>query len=243
MTVCFALLIIAALIAYIIVLVQAILATFHYGKQPCDQPLKIYILVTIGWDFTRSQLSPLVMRLLQPRFRNHIAKLVIGLLLAIPGWAIIFWGVFMVTTSKTCSKTNPFLYFPIKRFIYMQVGYHLAGLFVIMTVILVLSLVSLRWLTTLLSRLRQNPGCAAAVRRLPKIAPDSSELIDPEDGSAMDCAICMDRLSGSPNLVVRCPCDHYYHDECLLEWCQSHLDCPLCRTQVGEPDRTSDGTV
>jgi len=241
--VCFLVIIIAAMVAWLVLYAKAILAAVYYSDAPCDQPLKYYVLLTICWSLLGSHLNQLVMRCLQPRVTNHVTKLFVGLLLAIPGWLIVFWGVYMVWSSKTCYKTNPDLFYPTKYFIYMQVACHLSVLFMITIVILVLSLLSLRWLTTVLSRFRQqNPGCADAVRRLPKVAPDSQELIDPDDGSAMDCAICMDALVGS-NSVVRCPCDHYFHQECLLEWCKSHLDCPLCRTQVGEPDHSEDSPV
>merc|ERR1712107_210049 len=64
---------------------------------------------------------------------------------------------------------------------------------------------------------------------------DSSELIDSEDGSMLQCAICSEALAGS-KIAVKTLCSHFFHEDCLAHWCSDHLNCPLCRRPVGETD-------
>merc|ERR1719362_114821 len=82
-------------------------------------------------------------------------------------------------------------------------------------------------------------GCQKAVENLPRVRCDAPELVDDLDGEVMECPICAESFSGSdraeggpPMIVIRTPCRHHYHQECLLRWCKNHLDCPICRRQL-----------
>merc|ERR1719316_2570577 len=80
--------------------------------------------------------------------------------------------------------------------------------------------------------LMAGPGCEKAVRKLTKVKSDAKELLG-EDGEPVGCPICMEAFTDE---AVRTPCSHYFHEECLAKWCKTHLDCPLCRQAVGDPD-------
>lgn len=228
---CVCLIFFLALLAFFCIFLRAAYAAAVHSDKACDQPLKFYVLATVSWGFCGGQLNQLAIKCMQNRVHNTMTKLFIGILLAVPGWLIVAWGLHMVLSCKTCPDTNPGLYYPTKHYIFTQVAY-----LPILLVIIVVSALHLRWLMPLLARLRQTPGCQAAVRRLPRVATDDPELLDPEDGSPIDCPICMESLADPQQVVVRCPCEHPFHEECLAKWCQSHIDCPLCRAQVGEPD-------
>ncbi|ETO30526.1 zinc finger, C3HC4 type domain-containing protein [Reticulomyxa filosa] len=48
------------------------------------------------------------------------------------------------------------------------------------------------------------------------------------------CAICFDPIKkNAPNVMVT-PCDHVFHDECLLPWMKRQLTCPTCRQPLPE---------
>lgn len=221
-----------ALFFYIMALVAA--CNFHH--EPCDKPLKYYLIVGLLWAQCPSYLT----RCVQSRIvMRPLASALLVVAVSIPGWFIIAWGVWMVNTAKTCPKTNPELFWPTRRFIYSQIGF--AGTVLIVSLVAILSL--RRVLLAVVSSFVAQPGCALAVHLLPKVLADAAELVDDEDGTVTDCHICMEKFAVSDDsryAVVRTPCAHFFHEGCLATWCQNHLDCPLCRGQVGEADRDID---
>eukprot|EP00929_Paragymnodinium_shiwhaense_P050207 TRINITY_DN25299_c0_g1_i2.p1 TRINITY_DN25299_c0_g1~~TRINITY_DN25299_c0_g1_i2.p1 ORF type:complete len:263 (+),score=35.09 TRINITY_DN25299_c0_g1_i2:181-969(+) len=44
---------------------------------------------------------------------------------------------------------------------------------------------------------------------------------------ADECAVCQESLSGQDAKLF--PCGHFYHSECILQWFQRQVTCPLCR--------------
>eukprot|EP00931_Biecheleriopsis_adriatica_P075078 TRINITY_DN49026_c0_g1_i1.p1 TRINITY_DN49026_c0_g1~~TRINITY_DN49026_c0_g1_i1.p1 ORF type:complete len:327 (-),score=65.62 TRINITY_DN49026_c0_g1_i1:44-1024(-) len=219
--------------AMFVLLIPAILATLYHSDKPCDQPFQYYVVVTLAWSQVPSLLTPAISDILRSSgvHSPSVRALTSYMLATFPGWLILAWGVYMVETTKTCPKDNPELYNPIRRFIYSQII--VAALLIsafIFTVFL------LRRILLIVNRLDERPGCEDAVRNLPKVETDSSELFDPEDGRVMDCTICLEPLDCEISAVVRAPCTHLFHEECLASWCKNHVDCPLCREQVGEPE-------
>ncbi|KAJ0406857.1 hypothetical protein ATCC90586_002887 [Pythium insidiosum] len=70
---------------------------------------------------------------------------------------------------------------------------------------------------------------------------DEHEMaLNPED-SGYKCCICMNdddeeatasvRLLGEDKLV-RLPCSHHFHEDCILDWFSTSMTCPLCRNSV-----------
>merc|ERR1719341_2606178 len=136
----------------------------------------------------------------------------------------------MILSCKSCQDTNPNLYYPTKHFIMGQV--------VLFVLTMLFFSVGFTGVLSSLSTMADNirPGCAEAVQKLPKVASDDPELIDPEDGNVLDCPICAESLAVQSKAVVRTNCHHHFHEACLLRWCNNHMDCPMCRATVGEPD-------
>lgn len=70
------------------------------------------------------------------------------------------------------------------------------------------------------------PASEAAIAKLERGAP-------PPPGAT--CTICMCALEepapGAPTLI-RMPCGHDFHEECLLQWVREHNTCPLCRFAI-----------
>lgn len=46
------------------------------------------------------------------------------------------------------------------------------------------------------------------------------------------CAVCLEKVRGKKKKVMRLPCSHKYHSDCVLPWLAAHPDCPCCRTAV-----------
>ena len=47
------------------------------------------------------------------------------------------------------------------------------------------------------------------------------------DDEAASCSICLCEYEDGEN-IVRLPCSHEYHDECVSSWTSNHVRCPLC---------------
>ncbi|KAH0681680.1 hypothetical protein KY285_021943 [Solanum tuberosum] len=63
----------------------------------------------------------------------------------------------------------------------------------------------------------------------------SIEFLEPmeahERNSNDECSVCLDEL-GEETDVLRLPCSHLFHAECITKWLQNSHYCPLCRFQM-----------
>jgi len=215
------------LLATLYLFVAAVIASIRYNDVPCDQPLRYYMLLSLTW----AQIPNRMMQWAQRNYQLSSARMVAAtIIVSIPGWLILGWGLYMIDAAKTCPKTNPNLYWPTRHYIQIQ-----ALFTVLLMVISIMSLLGLRQVLLVLNKLSVKPGCEKAVRELPKVRNDAPELIDAADGQAVDCIVCMEPLTDARD-VVRAPCAHHFHEECLATWCKNHLDCPTCRRQIAPSD-------
>eukprot|EP01018_Ginkgo_biloba_P037603 Gb_11308 [translate_table: standard] len=68
---------------------------------------------------------------------------------------------------------------------------------------------------------------AAQVERVAK-----KELyLPPKKGEDDACPICLDRFAAKQQLL-RLPCDHRFHADCLMPWISDHSRCPVCRLSL-----------
>ncbi|XP_058219553.1 uncharacterized protein LOC131330074 [Rhododendron vialii] len=47
------------------------------------------------------------------------------------------------------------------------------------------------------------------------------------------CAICLDDFEPK-QLIFRTPCNHMFHEDCIVPWVKSHGQCPVCRFAICE---------
>lgn len=223
-------LVIVAAVIGMVMFIRAAVAVLNYNALECDEPLKWYLLVSLLWSQVPRHLVGCMQESLDlDAFGTAIASLVAS----VPGYGVLVWGIYMVSTAETCQSTNPGLFYPTRDFIVVQ------GAFVVLGwLFFLVSFMGIWHVLRILNSLKLLPGegCKQAVQALPQIPHSSQELIDLEDGHVLDCPICRDPLTGQDKAAVKTPCGHYFHQECLATWCTSHLDCPLCRQQVGPPD-------
>ncbi|KAI3983780.1 hypothetical protein MKX01_001184 [Papaver californicum] len=45
------------------------------------------------------------------------------------------------------------------------------------------------------------------------------------------CMVCMDRFPVGTR-AKSLPCNHIFHDHCILSWLGQHNSCPLCRSEI-----------
>lgn len=49
----------------------------------------------------------------------------------------------------------------------------------------------------------------------------------------VNCAVCLVDINLSEN-IRRTPCEHYFHELCINDWCKKTLNCPVCREDFSE---------
>ncbi|XP_055301299.1 RING finger protein 141-like [Sitodiplosis mosellana] len=63
-------------------------------------------------------------------------------------------------------------------------------------------------------------------RRLPNLLDNVAE-VSPDEESAFECCICLDRKT---DLIL--PCEHVFCSTCIEKWNENHDKCPLCQTKL-----------
>jgi hypothetical protein len=51
-----------------------------------------------------------------------------------------------------------------------------------------------------------------------------------EFGDNTECSICLDNLQSKK--VVKTPCNHVFHYDCIIEWMGVQMTCPICRESI-----------
>lgn len=186
----------------------------YYGDLPCDQPLGWYLvaLVVLRDSFLK----------LRPPLPEYLLGFVVNLAF-IAAFPVLGWV--LVSGCETCQDTNPKLYDAASKFVWWQVT---CG---VLEVMLLMFLAVTRRLV--LAGVLRPPGrgCQDAVKAMRHLTISSPELVDPQDGQLKECVICMDLFSQSANdcAAVATDCGHYFHEACLMQWCSTHITCPICR--------------
>nr|GEX56321.1 putative RING-H2 finger protein ATL71 [Tanacetum cinerariifolium] len=70
--------------------------------------------------------------------------------------------------------------------------------------------------------------------------PKSQEKQDNEDGKR--CAVCLDDFKPR-EMVTLTPCNHMFHDNCIIPWVKSRGQCPVCRFVISEENKECERTL
>ncbi|ETN45890.1 uncharacterized protein HMPREF1541_00071 [Cyphellophora europaea CBS 101466] len=76
------------------------------------------------------------------------------------------------------------------------------------------------------------PASEDAIKNLPKKKMNKEMMGD--DGQA-ECSICMDNVEMDAE-VTTLPCNHWFHEECVVAWLKEHDTCPHCRKPITNPE-------
>lgn len=94
-------------------------------------------------------------------------------------------------------------------------------------------------LEPLLNRIFQNegpqsrPASKKAVDELPALIVGDDEL-----AKSLDCAVCKEEYAKGDR-VLKLPCSHQFHPECIKPWLETHNSCPVCRFELPVDDEES----
>ena len=61
---------------------------------------------------------------------------------------------------------------------------------------------------------------------------DNLRVVAPITNEENECVICFEALT-LETIVVKTPCNHFFHNKCLLEWILINNSCPVCRINFG----------
>jgi hypothetical protein len=64
----------------------------------------------------------------------------------------------------------------------------------------------------------------------------NEEIADEEDGVTNECIICYNNISLAAGEYMVTPCNHLFHKNCLNQWMDIKLECPVCRTELPSVD-------
>lgn len=70
--------------------------------------------------------------------------------------------------------------------------------------------------------------------------PKSNEKQDNEDGKR--CAVCLDDFRPR-EMVTLTPCNHMFHENCIVPWVKSRGQCPVCRFVISEENKECERTL
>lgn len=85
----------------------------------------------------------------------------------------------------------------------------------------------------------------AALRRLKKktynplpkmdgdnVGEDVQEKEKESDQEKETCTICLEDFKAEEEVMLT-PCNHMFHEPCIVPWVKSHAQCPICRLRFG----------
>lgn len=95
--------------------------------------------------------------------------------------------------------------------------------------------------STLLSKLRKvvyNPTPKRLARRVSlyyrgNAANDLKESVKEKKEDGMRCAICLEDFEAKEEVMLT-PCNHMFHEDCIVTWLTSKGQCPVCRFVIFE---------
>jgi hypothetical protein len=80
-----------------------------------------------------------------------------------------------------------------------------------------------------------KPASASAIDALERCTLTDADVVE-TSGEKVNCSVCKEDLA-SGEVVVRLPCKHLYHDDCIVPWLKTSSSCPVCRFELptGDP--------
>jgi len=64
---------------------------------------------------------------------------------------------------------------------------------------------------------------------------NEDELLELKKTNSVDCSVCKDEFNLESKLV-KLPCKHYFHGECVKPWLEQRNSCPICRYELPTDD-------
>lgn len=199
---------------------------FKYGQKPCDQDLVFWLAIRNVMTITAPRMpAPGSEDLERAERQERAARCAATLWVS---WLIV--GFLWVHECVKCQTTNPELYNWVKFLTLFSLIVHILNIFFPLLfqlcVIIYHSMIARGWL--------KSPNAARddAIERM-EVLEFNPQLFG-SLGVSRECCCCMEEF-GVGREIVRTPCSHYYHRDCLKEWLRLAKTCPLCRNDIDAP--------
>lgn len=192
---------------------------WHYSEKPCDEPLGMWLLVTLvlplcGWLLSCCPLY---------KFCRVCTMTTLHI-------GVLIFGIWILWHAKTCPKTNSHIFsFARLYLIFLSVSWTLAIAVPLIVVALVIYGMNAGWFDEINGA---DPGVINAIETV-EFDPLLFASTDAADDTGPDqhCCICTaDYRKGSR--IKKTPCKHFFHEECLGRWLKVQVTCPLCRNDL-----------
>ncbi len=83
------------------------------------------------------------------------------------------------------------------------------------------------------NRYGSPPASKSEIKKLNKYILTEDKLND--FGGENTCSVCKEDFNIG-NKMMDLPCNHYFHEECLMPWLNQHDSCPICRFELKTDD-------
>lgn len=187
-------------------------------KLPCDQPLWKWLFGHIAFGMLREFCFTGV--------KNFFLILHVA-------WT--FYGFYWFGAAVTCKSTNPELYGWVEIVLIVAAVFLAAS--TLLPIILYVTLMVLLLLVNNGVISNQKAAREGTLDRL-EVIPFEPDLFGPPEASddprpSGECCCCMVAFDAETP-ILKTPCNHYYHRECLGDWLKLARTCPLCRCDLEE---------
>lgn len=212
----------------------------NHSSDYCDQPLALmlrlfyFIVCLYGlqkeilrcflcYDPARNPIEP--PRVKAFKYFVYIATVI---------WPLV--ATWMLSQTQICSSD-------LRNVVQTIVWYYTVTAFVVIVMPVCIISVMLCLVRRGLVRAPRNQQAAPEgfIDQLPVVQYEPSLFGDQLDSYASACPICLDSFDAEQT-IVRTPCagrGHVFHKQCLDNWLRCSRACPLCRTDLTDPESSS----
>lgn len=85
------------------------------------------------------------------------------------------------------------------------------------------------------NRYGNPPASKKAVNSLESIEINEKALIELKNNNLLECSVCKDQFELYQK-IKKIPCNHHFHDECIIPWLKQRNSCPVCRYELPTDD-------
>lgn len=197
----------------------------QYYNAPCDQPLANWLLAKMILDALQHYIQ-------EPPRPGDPPRMLTWLYFALQYlWLGI--GYQWLLACKSCQETCPELFSWVHFLVFFGIGVALLLMFLPLLVYLALQIfVRLVGLGVFKNPTAAREDTLALLERIeydPNLFAASGDANDNRPSG--ECCCCTDDFDAE-KVIVRTPCKHYFHEECLGEWLKLARTCPICRCDL-----------
>lgn len=207
---------------------------FCYYDAPCDQPLGDWLLVKLTLDVISSAIQQ------RPRAGDPPRPLTWFILGLQNAWLVL--GFHWCGECRTCQTSSPELFKWVQFLVvFGTVVTLLLMLLPVLFYMAVLLLVYLIGSGRLANKRAAREDTLSLLEKVPYRAELFSNSSDPDDDRPSgDCCCCCEDFNDQKP-ILRTPCNHYFHEDCLAQWLKLAKTCPICRQDLDQA--TEDASV